>query len=77
MPAFISEVTACILSAASWTPGLKETCISGEDMCTAVGMMHVIFDILILLLPIPIILRLQMPTWSRVIVSLVLSVGVL
>ncbi|KAF7957211.1 hypothetical protein EAE96_002801 [Botrytis aclada] len=74
--AFISEVTACIPLAAAWTPGLKGTCINDEEICTAVGMMHVVFDFLILLLPIPIIWRLQMPTWSRVTVSLLLSVGV-
>ncbi|KAM3069223.1 hypothetical protein ACMFMG_010739 [Clarireedia jacksonii] len=74
--AFISEVTACIPLAAAWTPHLKGTCINDEEMCTAVGMLHVVFDFLILILPIPLIWGLQMSVWSRTIVSLVLSVGV-
>lgn len=75
--AFISEVTACIPLEAAWTPGLHGKCINDREMCTAVGMLHIVFDSLILFLPIPLIWKLRIPNSARIAITLLFGVGIL
>jgi hypothetical protein len=75
--AAIGEVTACIPLEAAYTPGLHGRCVNDNEMCTSVGLGHVVFDFIVLFMPIPLIWRLKMPASSRITVTLVLVVGIL
>jgi hypothetical protein len=53
------------------------TDLSLTQNCEAVGLVHVILDFWILSLPIPLIWKLQMPVRTRILLSVLLSVGIL
>jgi hypothetical protein len=56
---------------------LPGNCGDETAMCAATAVMHVIFDVSILALPVPLIWKLKISTFNKVIITMVLSIGVL
>jgi len=57
-------------------PTLAGTCIDEIAVCESIGLLHVIFDFLVLGLPLPLIWRLRVGRGTKILLSLLLCVGV-
>ncbi|KAF7535599.1 hypothetical protein G7054_g5239 [Neopestalotiopsis clavispora] len=77
MAIFFSLVFACRPLAASWDPNLAETaqCLHRPAIYVATAGIGVFTDVILLALPIPVIVRLNMPTRQKIVVLLLFAVG--
>lgn len=60
---------------AYWTFGAADKCMDEGKVTLAAGIINCIVDLLVTALPIPIVMRLQMPFGQRVGVAILLSLG--
>ncbi|KAH6666341.1 hypothetical protein B0J14DRAFT_604668 [Halenospora varia] len=72
---FFSEVFSCTPVSHSWDPLGPGTCVEAKPYCSSIGIIHVIFDFGIVILPMPLIWKLQLAFRSKVILSFLLCLG--
>lgn len=77
LSSIVGTATLCIPHEAIWYPWVKGTCIDRNALAIVGSAFNIVIDLIILVLPQPIIWKLQMTTQRRLGVSLVFSVGVL
>lgn len=68
---------ACIPREKLWKPELQGHCISSNGSLIGSSSLNVVSDVSMLLLPLSVILRLQLPLKSKLILSTVFGTGVL
>jgi hypothetical protein len=73
----LSFVFACIPREKLWNPTVPGRCISSNGSLIASSSLNVVSDVTMLLLPLVVILRLQLPLKSKLILSAVFGTGVL
>ena len=56
-------------------PDLPGKCLDDDKLCSATSIVHVIFDVSVLILPIPLIWTLHMSIFQKVVVTAVLAAG--
>ncbi|KAF2656943.1 hypothetical protein K491DRAFT_757246 [Lophiostoma macrostomum CBS 122681] len=73
---FISIMVACVPLRAFWTPGVPSTCIDMKKFAIASTASHILLDVLLVLLVIPIIWRLKTSLRNRVTVAVALTLAI-
>lgn len=71
------EIWPCIPRKKLWTPSLPGHCLNNERVFVAGGAINVVSDFAILLLPVVLISRLQMPMKKKIGVSAIFATGFL
>ncbi|KAI0508624.1 hypothetical protein F5B22DRAFT_659196 [Xylaria bambusicola] len=71
----LSEIFHCIPVSKSWNPMEAGTCVDGKSYCASIGVIHLFFDLSIVLLPMPLIWNLRVTTRSKFVLSVVLALG--
>lgn len=71
------EIWPCIPRKKLWTPSLPGHCLNNERVFVAGGAINVVSDFAILLLPVVLISRLQMPLKKKIGVSAIFATGFL
>ncbi|KAF2789631.1 hypothetical protein K505DRAFT_284036 [Melanomma pulvis-pyrius CBS 109.77] len=72
---FFSQLFSCSPVSKSWEPMKPGTCVEGDPYCSAIGIIHVLFDFGIVFLPMPLIWKLKVAMRSKMILSLLLCLG--
>lgn len=67
----------CVPLQKLWNPTLDGTCVNQEKACGATGIAHIVLDLIILILPLPIIWNMKIDTTRKFLVSLVFTIGIL
>jgi hypothetical protein len=67
----------CVPLQKLWTPTLEGRCVDQNKACGATGIAHIILDLIILILPLPIIWTMKIDKTRKFLVSLIFTVGVL
>ncbi|KAI4089843.1 MAG: hypothetical protein LQ344_005102 [Seirophora lacunosa] len=65
----------CNPPAKFWTPSIEGKCLDGTKLYLANAILNVIFDFMVLLVPIPMLLRLKVPTRQKVVIGALFSLG--
>lgn len=73
----LTFAVACIPREKLWKPEVQGHCISSNGSLIGSSSLNVVSDVTILLLPLSVILRLQLPLKSKLILSTVFGTGVL
>jgi hypothetical protein len=73
----LTQVFSCRPVEASWKPALAESCIDTIMFYNAVTISNVILDVIILVLPLPMVWRLHMTSKTKLQVCGVFAVGAL
>ena len=74
---FVADLTICHPITYVFNPFTEGSCGNGIAMCSSVGIVHIVFDFTILIMPIPLIWKLQTPRFNKIALTIILSVGVL
>ncbi|KAI1653948.1 hypothetical protein F4813DRAFT_372587 [Daldinia decipiens] len=74
---FFSEVFSCLPVSKTWNPSEPGHCVSSKPYCTSIGLIHCLFDLAILVLPLPLIWNLQVATRSKFVISILLTLGLI
>ncbi|RWA09819.1 hypothetical protein EKO27_g5295 [Xylaria grammica] len=70
-----SEIFSCVPVSKSWDPTVNGTCVDGKSYCSAIGIIHVVFDLAIVTIPLPFIWRLKIAKGKKVVLSVLLCLG--
>ncbi|KAF2279250.1 uncharacterized protein EI97DRAFT_430347 [Westerdykella ornata] len=73
--AFCSYLFACNPVHKLWDTMTPGKCTLGIPLCASVGMIHIVLDASILIMPIPLAWRLQMATSSKIVLTVLLLLG--
>ena len=73
----ITEVLACIPVSKQWDPTEPGTCTNYNAYCSAIGLLHVIFDLAIVVLPMPLIWKLQTSRSNKIVLTVLLCLGLM
>ena len=71
----ISEVLSCVPVSKQWDPTEPGTCVDYNSYCQAIGLIHVIFDLGIVILPMPLIWKLQTTRSNKIVLTVLLCLG--
>ncbi|EEA28313.1 hypothetical protein TMatcc_003359 [Talaromyces marneffei ATCC 18224] len=66
----------CVPLQKLWTPTEHGTCIDQNKACGATGIAHIILDLIILILPLPIIWNMKIDMTRKFFVSVIFSIGI-
>lgn len=75
IPAVVVKIRICVPIAKFWSTDLKGTCLNERSIILADAVVSVVSDMVILLLPLPLTLSLQMPTKKKIRVMGILGAG--
>lgn len=67
----------CIPLRKLWTQNIPGKCVNQKTFCGSTGIAHIILDFIILVLPIPVIWNLKIARSRKVLISIILTLGVL
>jgi hypothetical protein len=73
---FFSQVFSCTPVSKAWNPMQKGHCIESKPYCTSIGLIHVVFDFAIVILPMPWIWKLQIALRSKIVLSVLVCLGI-
>lgn len=73
----LSFILACVPRQKLWEPELRGRCISSNGSLIASSAINVVSDITMLLFPLMVITRLQLPTRTKMILGMVFGTGIL
>lgn len=73
----LSFIFVCVPREALWNPNVPGRCISPTGSLIASSSLNVVSDVTMLLLPLTVIARLQLPARSRLILAAVFGTGIL
>ena len=73
----ISLLIACIPLKAFWTPGISVTCIDMKKFASDSTVSHIILNILLLPIVLPVVWRLNTNPTNKITLSVALALGVL
>ena len=71
----ISEILSCVPVSKQWDPTEPGTCDNSTAYCSAIGLIHVIFDLGSVVLPMPLICKLQTSRSNKVVLTILLCIG--
>lgn len=61
----------------AWLPNVPGTCIDADMSCKAIGLLHVALDVLMVVLPMPMIWNLRTARQNKVVISILLGLGLM
>jgi hypothetical protein len=67
----------CVPLRKLWTPKLPGVCVDQNKACGSTGIAHIILDLIILLLPLPVIWKLRTDKVKKVMISGLFLMGIL
>lgn len=73
----VSFAFACVPREKLWNPKLPGQCVSSTGILIASSALNVLSDLTMLLLPLVVVMRLQLPPRSKLILSVVFGTGIL
>lgn len=73
----LSFILACVPRQKLWEPDLPGRCISSNGSLIASSAINVVSDITMLLFPLMVVMRLQLPTRTKLILGMVFGTGIL
>jgi hypothetical protein len=74
---FLVLVFQCYPIRKAWMPTEPGSCINTNAACQSVGLLHVIFDLCILILPMPVIWNLRTANRDKATITLMFGLGVM
>ncbi|ETS77602.1 hypothetical protein PFICI_09664 [Pestalotiopsis fici W106-1] len=72
---FCLAIFSCNPISVLWDPTVQGTCIDSTKSCSAVGIIHVLLDLAIVVMPMPLIWNLKIAFSSKVVLSCLLGLG--
>jgi hypothetical protein len=72
---FFSQLFSCVPVSKSWSPATPGTCVKSDPYCSAIGIIHVIFDLGIVILPLPLVWNLHLAWQSKAVLTVLICLG--
>ncbi|KAH9906894.1 hypothetical protein F4778DRAFT_723921 [Xylariomycetidae sp. FL2044] len=75
LAAFFCDTFTCYPIESQWEPSIPGRCINYGTVTFVIGIANVIIDFILFVLPLPILWKLQMSTWRKILFSFALGAG--
>jgi hypothetical protein len=75
VPQMFGTIFQCVPIHAKWTPGITPKCLDYAAMIVACGVINIITDIIMLVLPIPVLWKLQVSQHRKLALTLMFLTG--
>jgi hypothetical protein len=73
----LSQIFGCNPIRKAWMPMVPGTCLDPDTNCKSFGLLHVLLDLLMVILPMPMVWNLKTAVRNKVVISVLLGLGLL